>query len=95
MMRTGGLPLGEVFDRVRLRVNEMTKGGEVPWNASKVEAPFFFFERAPDAPPPAVSSDQVSSIRVDDTRVLPGKRFAASRHDGANPSCHGIVRVRG
>jgi hypothetical protein len=33
--------------------------------------------------------------RVDDTRVLPGKRFAASRHDGANPSCHGIVRVRG
>jgi uncharacterized caspase-like protein len=63
MMRTGGLPLGEVFDRVRLRVNETTKGGEVPWNASKVEAPFFFFERAPDAPPPAVSSDQVSSIR--------------------------------
>ena len=70
MMRTGGLPLGEVFDRVRLRVNETTKGGEVPWNASKVEAPFFFFERAPDAPPPAVSSDQVSSIRSKPIRDL-------------------------
>jgi uncharacterized caspase-like protein len=47
MMRTGGLPLGEVFDRVRLRVNEMTQGGEVPWDASKVEVPFLFFVRAP------------------------------------------------
>jgi len=70
MMRTGGLPLGEVFDRVRLRVNEMTKGGEVPWNTSKVETPFFFLERAPDAPPPAVSSDQISSIRSKPIRDL-------------------------
>src|SRR6516162_11086149 len=70
MMRTGGLPLSEVFDRVRLRVNEMTKGGEVPWSESKVEAPFFFFERAPDAPPPAVSSDDVSSIRSKPIRDL-------------------------
>ena len=70
MMRTGGLPLGEVFDRVRLRVNETTKGGEVPWNASKVETPFFFLERAPDAPPPAVSSDQVSSVRSKPIRDL-------------------------
>ena len=70
MMRTGGLPLGEVFDRVRLRVNEMTKGGEVPWNASKVEAPLVFFERAADAPPPAVSNDQVSSIRSKPIRDL-------------------------
>jgi uncharacterized caspase-like protein len=70
MMRTGGLPLGEVFDRVRLRVNETTKGGEVPWNASKVETPFFFLERAPDAPPPAVSNDQVSSVRSKPIRDL-------------------------
>ena len=70
MMRTGGLPLGEVFDRVRLRVNETTKGGEVPWNASKIETPFFFLERAPDAPPPAVSSDQVSSVRSKPIRDL-------------------------
>ncbi len=64
MMRTGGLSLGEVFERVRLRVNEMTKGGEVPWHASKIGAPFVFFERAPDAPAPAVTNEQVSSIRA-------------------------------
>ena len=63
MIRTGGLPAGQVFDQVRLRVNEVTKGGEVPWNASKIDVPFVFFDRGPDAPPPAVSNDQVSSIR--------------------------------
>src|SRR5262249_15775941 len=35
MMREGGLRLVEVFDRVRLRVNEATKGAEVPWHAAK------------------------------------------------------------
>src|SRR6266508_4517104 len=64
MMREGGLPLAEVFDRVRLRVNDMTKGAQVPWHASKVEAPFVFFERAPDAPPPAISIEQTAAIRA-------------------------------
>lgn len=63
MIRTGGVPLGQVFDQVRLRVNEVTKGGEVPWNASKADSKFVFFDRAPNAPPPAVSNDQVSSLR--------------------------------
>src|ERR1700680_4083098 len=63
MMREGGLPVTDMFDRVRLRVNEITKGAQVPWNASKLQAPFYFFERAPDAPPPQVSPEQTSSIR--------------------------------
>src|SRR5262249_61470058 len=46
MMREGGLPLAGVFDRARLRVNDMTKGAEVAWYASKVETPLVFFERA-------------------------------------------------
>ena len=50
MMREGGLPLAEVFDRARLRVNDVTKGAEVPWHASKIEASLVFFERASDAP---------------------------------------------
>src|SRR5215475_2457737 len=58
MMRDGGLPLTEVFDRVRLRVNDVTKGTEVPWHASRIQAPFVFFERAPDAPPQAASIEQ-------------------------------------
>src|SRR6476659_7065904 len=64
MMREGGLPVTEVFNRVRLRVNDITKGAQVPWNASKLAAPFYLFERAPDAPPPQVSPEQTSSIRT-------------------------------
>ncbi|PAY03644.1 caspase-like domain-containing protein [Bradyrhizobium sp. UFLA03-84] len=56
MIRAGGLTLPEVFDRVRLRVNEMTKGAEIPWNAQKVDSPFMFFERKPDAPPQQVDA---------------------------------------
>src|SRR5216683_2065329 len=63
MMREGGLPVTDLFNRVRLRVNDATKGAQVPWNASKLQAPFYFFERAPDAPPPEVSPEQTSSIR--------------------------------
>src|ERR1700726_1818717 len=63
MMREGGLPVTDLFNRVRLRVNDITKGSQVPWNASKLQAPFYFFERAPDAPPPQVSPEQTSSIR--------------------------------
>ncbi|OJU30560.1 MAG: peptidase C14 [Nitrobacter sp. 62-13] len=70
MIRTGGLPLAEVFDRTRLRVNEMTKGGEVPWSASKIEAPFMFFDRAPDAPPPTASNEQIAAMRARPIRDL-------------------------
>src|ERR1700730_12331216 len=63
MKREGGLPVTDLFNRVRLRVNEITKGAQVPWNASKLQASFYFFERAPDAPPPQVSPEQTSSIR--------------------------------
>ncbi|HWV97437.1 MAG TPA: caspase domain-containing protein, partial [Xanthobacteraceae bacterium] len=50
MIRTGGLSLPDLFNRVRLRVNENTKGAQVPWDTQKVEAQFMFFDRAPDAP---------------------------------------------
>jgi len=63
MLREGGLPLTGVFDRARLRVNEMTQGAEIPWHASKVETTLVFFERAPDAPPPAVPPEEVAAIR--------------------------------
>src|SRR5712672_2524033 len=62
MIRTGGLPLPEVFSRVRLRVNEASKGAQVPWDAQKIDAQFMFFDRAPDAPaqPP---QDQAATVR--------------------------------
>ncbi|GMP11780.1 caspase family protein [Bradyrhizobium sp. TM239] len=70
MIRTGGLPLPEVFDRVRLRVNEASKGAQVPWNEQKISAPFSFFERGPDAPPPEAAPDQVAAIRSKPIRDL-------------------------
>jgi uncharacterized caspase-like protein len=70
MMREGGLPLAQVFERVRLRVNDITKGAEVTWHASHVEAPFLFFERSADAPPPPVPPEQTAAIRAQPIREL-------------------------
>ena len=69
MIRTGGLPLPEVFNRLRLRVNEASKGAQVPWDSQKVDAAFTFFERAPDAPT-ATPPDQVAAIRDKPIRDL-------------------------
>jgi uncharacterized caspase-like protein len=63
MIREGGLSPGDVFDGVRLRVNEMTKGAQVPWDTSRIAASFVFFERAPDAPPPALAADRINAMR--------------------------------
>lgn len=69
MIRTGGLPLPEVFNRLRLRVNEASKGAQVPWDAQKVDASFMFFDRAPDAPAPA-APDQAAAMRDKPIRDL-------------------------
>jgi uncharacterized caspase-like protein len=63
MIRQGGLALPELFEHVRLRVNEMTKGAQVPWDAEKIDARFVFFERAPDAPA-AAPPDQTAALRT-------------------------------
>lgn len=47
MIDVAGLTSANLFDLVRLRVNESTAGGQVPWDASKIETSFRFFERAP------------------------------------------------
>src|SRR5437763_7273324 len=79
MMREGGLPLAGVFDRARLRVNEVTKGAEVPWHTSKLTTTsVLFFERAADAPPPAVSSEEAAAIRARPLRELPAQEAYAA-----------------
>jgi uncharacterized caspase-like protein len=70
MLREGGLALNDVFERTRLRVNDLTRGAEVPWQAAKIESPVVFFERAADAPPPAVSPEQTAAIRARPIRDL-------------------------
>jgi uncharacterized caspase-like protein len=64
MLREGGLALPDAFDRARLRVNELTAGAEVPWDASKLATSVALFERTADAPPPAVSPEQTAAIRA-------------------------------
>jgi len=71
MLREGGLPLADAFDRVRLRVNDLSKGAEVPWHVSKIDAPVMLFERAPDAPPPPVAVEQVAAVRAKPVAELP------------------------
>jgi uncharacterized caspase-like protein len=70
MLREGGLSLGDLFDRVRLRVNELTKGAALPWDVSHIQTNFVFFERAADAPPPQVTADQTSAFRARPIRDL-------------------------
>ena len=61
MMREGSLSMGALFDRVRLRVSEVTKGAQLPWSSSKISDAFVLFERAADAP--AVVSEQNATVR--------------------------------
>src|SRR5450631_2569056 len=69
MIRTGGLSLPEVFNRLRLRVNEASKGAQVPWDAEKIDGQFMFFDRAPDAPAQA-EPDQAAAVRGKPIRDL-------------------------
>jgi uncharacterized caspase-like protein len=50
MLRQDGLSPGDLFARVRLRVNEATSGGQVPWQSARLENTFLFAERPSDAP---------------------------------------------
>ncbi len=37
-------------------MNEKTQGAQIPWSAGKLDAPYFLFERAADAPPVVVAA---------------------------------------
>jgi uncharacterized caspase-like protein len=52
-MRQGGVDIADVFNQVRVTVNQQTQGALVPWSASKLDGPYYVFERAADAPAPA------------------------------------------
>ena len=59
-MRQGGVDVVEVFDQTRVTVNQETQGALLPWSASKLTEPYYIFERAADAPPPAVAATVTS-----------------------------------
>jgi uncharacterized caspase-like protein len=70
MIRTGGLSLPEVFDRVRLRVSDASKGAQIPWDAQKLQSEFTFFDRTQDAPAAQGAPDQVAAFRDKPIRDL-------------------------
>lgn len=76
MIREGGLQPAALFDRVRLRVNETTRGAAMPWDDARIEVPFVFFERNADAPAPA-QAEQIASLRDRPLREI-GARDAYS-----------------
>lgn len=74
MMREAGLSLAQLFERVRLRVNEVTKGAQVPWDSSKVETAFTFFEQTAEAPAPPAAVEQTAALRTQSIRDLDANR---------------------
>ena len=70
-IRQGGVDIVQAFDQTRVSVNAETQGALLPWSASKLDGPFYVFERAADAPPPALSFAQterqpISSFPAED-----------------------------
>jgi uncharacterized caspase-like protein len=70
-IRQGGIDIVQAFDQTRVSVNSETQGALLPWSASKLGGPFYVFERAADAPPPALSFAQterrpISSFSAED-----------------------------
>jgi uncharacterized caspase-like protein len=62
-MRVGGLPVADVFERTRLRVNEQTQGAMLPWSVSRISEPFVFFDRGEGAPPPQATYYQDKAMQ--------------------------------
>jgi uncharacterized caspase-like protein len=52
-IRQGGVDIAQALDQTRVSVNAETQGALLPWSASKLDGPFYVFERAADAPPAA------------------------------------------
>ena len=71
MLREGGLAPDVIFDRVRLRVNDESKGAEVPWDDPKVDPAFRFFDSGKNAPPPVATADQAAALVDKPLKDLP------------------------
>jgi len=54
LLRQGGVDIRDVLGETRVAVNEKTQGAQIPWSAGKLDAPYFLFEQAADAPPVVV-----------------------------------------
>jgi uncharacterized caspase-like protein len=60
-MRSPGLPIEEVFKRVRVQVRQKSNGVQVPWDASSLEGSFSFVGGTAGAPRPVATESPVST----------------------------------
>ena len=70
MIREGDLTPANLFDRVRLRVHDLTRGAQIPWDASRIESQFKFFERTPGAPARTDAPTMTAQFRLQPMRAL-------------------------
>ncbi len=73
-LREGGSSPDDIFEQVRLRTSDASKGAETPWAVSKVEASFRFFERTRGAPAPAVAPEQRAALTTQPIATLPVRK---------------------
>src|SRR5271169_180424 len=93
-IRVPGLSLDDLFGRVRLRVQTITKGGQMPWNVSGLSTNFTFFTpQAPVVPPPAavslrnrpiaqMSIEDAFAFAIERDSIEDYERFVAAFPDG-------------
>jgi len=93
-IRQGGVDIAQAFDQTRVSVNAETQGALLPWSASKLDGPFYVFERAADAPPPALSFAQterrpISSFPAEDAYAAVERALAlVTATDDASRRAH-------
>jgi uncharacterized caspase-like protein/opacity protein-like surface antigen len=65
-MREPGLPIEQLFRRIRLSVHDTTSGQQIPWETSSLITDFTFFQRpatGPGAPPAAAAQGPSLTLR--------------------------------
>jgi uncharacterized caspase-like protein len=75
MMRDGGRPLMDVFENTRMRVSDMTKGAQIPWNSQGVNTDFLFFQRDANAP---LRAEDVARLAKPISALGPEEGFSAA-----------------
>lgn len=79
MMREGGLQPADIFDRTRLRVSDLTRSTQIPWNSSLIQESFVFFERKAGEPAPGANEAQLETARTRPiNEMTPEEAYAAA-----------------
>jgi hypothetical protein len=91
-MRQPGLRIEEVFKQVRLRVRELSKGQQIPWESSSLEGEFYFIPTNSNV----ASSNTSNSAggRPDDSPAIPAPDAGAlksSPDNAVNPDSNLIA----